>query len=142
MADEPATSCYLPEFRTHLRRLTAASEAGLKVAAEAALADLAAMWEGECGTWMSERLGRAYGLRQGGRRRERRVSRWRDVRSGAGPAGHWRGSCRCPTPPPPARACLEICPSLRGVFPRSVLSAPEPILINLRIGVSNLGKPM
>lgn len=45
-------------------------------------------------------------------------------------------------PSSPARACLEICPSLRGVFPRSLLSAPELILINPRMQVPSLGKPM
>ncbi|MFJ5520918.1 Imm21 family immunity protein [Streptomyces griseoluteus] len=52
LADEPATSCYLPERRGFLR-LAADSEAGLKAAAEAALADPATEWE-ECGTWISD----------------------------------------------------------------------------------------
>ncbi|MGW0184621.1 Imm21 family immunity protein [Streptomyces sp. NPDC003362] len=51
LADEPATSCYLPERRTFLRWLTADSEAGLKAAAEAVLADPTTEWE-ECGTWV------------------------------------------------------------------------------------------
>jgi hypothetical protein len=51
LADEPATSCYLPERGAFLRWLAAGSEAGLKAAAEAVLADPAAEWE-ECGTWM------------------------------------------------------------------------------------------
>lgn len=53
LADEPATSCYLPERRVFLRWLAADSEAGLKAAAEAVLADLATEWE-ECGTWLSD----------------------------------------------------------------------------------------
>lgn len=53
LADEPATSCYLPERGAFLRWLAADSEAGLKAAAEAVLADPATEWE-ECGTWTSE----------------------------------------------------------------------------------------
>jgi hypothetical protein len=53
LADEPATSCYLPERRAFLRWLAADSEAGLKAAAEAVLADPATKWE-ECGTWVSD----------------------------------------------------------------------------------------
>ncbi|MFI0516089.1 Imm21 family immunity protein [Streptomyces sp. WSLK1-5] len=53
LADEPATSCYLPERRAFLRWLAADSEAGLKAAAEAALADPTTEWE-ECGTWVSD----------------------------------------------------------------------------------------
>ncbi|MFI7358094.1 Imm21 family immunity protein [Streptomyces avidinii] len=53
LADEPATTCYLPEYRAFVRWLAADSEAGLKAAAEAVLADPATEWE-ECGTWMSD----------------------------------------------------------------------------------------
>ncbi len=53
LADEPATSCYLPEHRAFLRWLAADSEDGLKAAAEAVLADPATEWE-ECGTWVSD----------------------------------------------------------------------------------------
>lgn len=53
LADEPATSCYLSEHGTFLRWLTADSEAELKAAAEAGLADPATEWE-ECGTWVSD----------------------------------------------------------------------------------------
>ncbi len=53
LADEPATSCYLPERRGFLRWLAAGSEAGLRAAAEAVLADPATPWE-ECGTWVSD----------------------------------------------------------------------------------------
>jgi len=53
LADEPATSCYLPEHRAFLRWLGASSEAGLKAAAEAVLADSATVWE-DCGTWVSD----------------------------------------------------------------------------------------
>ncbi|MEU1854353.1 Imm21 family immunity protein [Streptomyces sp. NPDC019990] len=53
LADEPATSCYLPECRAFLRWLAADSEAGLRTAADAVLADPATAWE-ECGTWVSD----------------------------------------------------------------------------------------
>ncbi|MFI1714933.1 Imm21 family immunity protein [Streptomyces litmocidini] len=53
LADEPATSCYLPEHRAFLRWLAAGTEAGLKAAADAVLADPATAWE-ECGTWVSD----------------------------------------------------------------------------------------
>lgn len=53
LADEPASSCYLPEHRLFLRWLAADSEAGLTAAAEAVLADPATEWEG-CGTWVSD----------------------------------------------------------------------------------------
>lgn len=53
LADEPATSCYLPEHRAFLRWLAADSEAGLKSAARAVLADPATPWK-ECGTWLSD----------------------------------------------------------------------------------------
>lgn len=53
LADEPATSCYLPEHRAFLRWLAADSEDRLKTAAEAVLADPATEWE-ECGTWLSD----------------------------------------------------------------------------------------
>ncbi|MFF3791934.1 Imm21 family immunity protein [Streptomyces sp. NPDC001981] len=53
LADEPATTCYLPEHRAFLRWLAADSEDGLKAAAEAVLADPATEWE-ECGTWVSD----------------------------------------------------------------------------------------
>lgn len=53
LADEPATSCYLPEHRAFLRWLAADSEAELKAAARAVLADPATEWE-ECGTWLSD----------------------------------------------------------------------------------------
>lgn len=55
-ADQPATSCHLPERRVWLRWLTVDSEAGLKAAAEAVLADPATEWE-ECGLWVSQDLG-------------------------------------------------------------------------------------
>ncbi|MEU4029111.1 immunity 21 family protein [Streptomyces anulatus] len=53
LADEPATSCFLSEHRAFLRWLAADSEAGLKAAAGAVLADPATEWE-ECGTWSSD----------------------------------------------------------------------------------------
>ncbi|MER5894414.1 Imm21 family immunity protein [Streptomyces sp. NPDC001876] len=53
LADEPATSCCLPEHRAFLRWLGADSEDGLKAAAEAVLADPVTEWE-ECGTWASD----------------------------------------------------------------------------------------
>lgn len=52
LADEPATSCYLPEHRAFLRWLAADSAAGLKAAAETVLADPTAEWE-ECGVWVT-----------------------------------------------------------------------------------------
>ncbi|MFJ1859846.1 Imm21 family immunity protein [Streptomyces anulatus] len=51
--DGPATSCFLPEHRAFLRWLAADSEAGLKAAAGAVLADPATEWE-KCGTWSSD----------------------------------------------------------------------------------------
>ncbi|GAA0291130.1 immunity 21 family protein [Streptomyces polychromogenes] len=53
LADEPATSCYLPRHRAFLRWLAAETEAGLRAAAEAVLVDPATVWE-ECGTWVSD----------------------------------------------------------------------------------------
>ncbi|KPI20611.1 hypothetical protein OV450_0077 [Actinobacteria bacterium OV450] len=53
LADEPATSCYLPEHRAFLQWLVAETEAGLSAAADAVLADPATAWE-ECGTWVSD----------------------------------------------------------------------------------------
>lgn len=53
LADEPATSCYLPERRAFLRWLAADSVAGLGAAAGTVLADPATVWE-ECGTWVSD----------------------------------------------------------------------------------------
>lgn len=53
LADEPATSCFLHEHRAFLRWLAADSEAELKAAARAVLADAATQWE-ECGTWVSD----------------------------------------------------------------------------------------
>ncbi|MFK0099792.1 Imm21 family immunity protein [Streptomyces sp. NPDC091040] len=53
LADEPATSCYLPQHRTFLRWLAADSEAGLRAAADMVLADPATVWV-ECGTWASD----------------------------------------------------------------------------------------
>ncbi|MFB7374762.1 Imm21 family immunity protein [Streptomyces sp. NPDC056222] len=53
LGDEPATTCYLPEHRVFLRRLAADSEAGLRAAAEAVLADPATQWE-ECGVWVTD----------------------------------------------------------------------------------------
>ncbi|MEW1641914.1 Imm21 family immunity protein [Streptomyces sp. NPDC091219] len=53
LADEPATSCYLPEHRAFLRWFAADSEAGLKSAAEAVLADPATE-RADYGTWVSD----------------------------------------------------------------------------------------
>ncbi|WP_428957413.1 Imm21 family immunity protein [Streptomyces sp. cg35] len=53
LADEPATSCYLPDHRAFLRWLAAGSEAELKAAAVSVLTDPATSWE-ECGTWVSD----------------------------------------------------------------------------------------
>ena len=53
LADEAAASCCLPEHRAFLRWLASGSEAGLKAAARAVLADPVTRWE-ECGTWLSD----------------------------------------------------------------------------------------
>ncbi|MEU6403111.1 Imm21 family immunity protein [Streptomyces sp. NPDC046985] len=53
LADEPATSCYLPQRRAFLRWLAGETEAGLSAAADAVLADPATVWE-ECGSWVSD----------------------------------------------------------------------------------------
>ncbi|MBM7773446.1 hypothetical protein JOD54_003650 [Actinokineospora baliensis] len=53
LADEPATTCYLPEHRAFLRWLAADSEAGLIAAAETILANSATEWV-DCGTWVSD----------------------------------------------------------------------------------------
>ncbi|MGA4867280.1 Imm21 family immunity protein [Streptomyces lavendulocolor] len=53
LADEPATSCYLPQCRAFLRWRAAESEAGLRAAADTVLADPATVWE-ECGIWVSD----------------------------------------------------------------------------------------
>ncbi|MEV5781235.1 immunity 21 family protein [Streptomyces sp. NPDC052287] len=53
LADEPATSCYLPEHRAFLRWLGADSEAGLRAAAGAVISDPVTEWE-ECGMWSSD----------------------------------------------------------------------------------------
>lgn len=53
LADEPATSCYLPEHRTFLHRLAVDSAAELKTTAEAVLADPATEWEEYC-TWTTD----------------------------------------------------------------------------------------
>ncbi|MCE7001784.1 immunity 21 family protein [Kibdelosporangium philippinense] len=53
LADDPATTCYLPEYHAFLRWLAADSEADLVAAAEAALADPATEWE-DCGTWETD----------------------------------------------------------------------------------------
>ncbi|WP_328891073.1 Imm21 family immunity protein [Streptomyces sp. NBC_00316] len=52
-ADEPATSCYLPEHGVFLRRLAADSATGLMAAAQTVLADRATPWK-ECGTRVSD----------------------------------------------------------------------------------------
>ncbi|MEV5947749.1 Imm21 family immunity protein [Streptomyces sp. NPDC051993] len=53
LADEPTTTCYLPQHRAFLRWLAADSEAGLRAAADTVPADPATVWE-ECGTWASD----------------------------------------------------------------------------------------
>ncbi|WP_406144264.1 Imm21 family immunity protein [Streptomyces sp. NBC_01012] len=53
LADEPTTSCYLPQHRAFLRRRAADSEAALKAAADTVLADRARVWE-EFGIWASD----------------------------------------------------------------------------------------
>ncbi|MCU8589118.1 immunity 21 family protein [Streptomyces sp. A13(2022)] len=53
LADEPASSCYLPQHRAFLRWRTADTEAELRAAADAVLADPATAWE-EYGAWVSD----------------------------------------------------------------------------------------
>ncbi|MFE0700915.1 Imm21 family immunity protein [Streptomyces sp. NPDC058872] len=50
LADEPATTCYLPEQNAFLRWLAADSDVELLEAAEAVLGDPSADWE-DCGVW-------------------------------------------------------------------------------------------
>ncbi|SEG90569.1 Immunity protein 21 [Actinacidiphila yanglinensis] len=53
LADEPATTCYLPELRVFVRWLGADSDADLIAAAKTVLADSAVEWE-ECGLWETD----------------------------------------------------------------------------------------
>ncbi|WP_246338871.1 Imm21 family immunity protein [Streptomyces lunaelactis] len=53
LADEPATTCYLPEQNAFLRWLAADSDAELLEAARAVLDDPATDWE-DCGTWETD----------------------------------------------------------------------------------------
>ncbi|MEW1995234.1 Imm21 family immunity protein [Streptomyces coelicoflavus] len=53
LADEPASSCYLPQYRVFLRWCAAEAEVGLRAAADVVLADPATVWE-ECGVWVSD----------------------------------------------------------------------------------------
>src|SRR5690349_23596311 len=53
LADEPARTCYLPEYQTFVRWLGADSEASLIEAAKELLDDPAVDWE-ECGTWETD----------------------------------------------------------------------------------------
>ncbi len=53
LADEPASSCYLPEHQAFVRWLGANYEADLIAAAEAVLADPTTAWE-ECGVWETD----------------------------------------------------------------------------------------
>ena len=53
LADEPATTCYLPERQVFLRWLAADSEAGLLAAAGRVLADPSIVWD-DCGTWNTD----------------------------------------------------------------------------------------
>lgn len=57
LADEPATTCYLPEHRVFVRWLGANADADLIAAARAALADSTTEWE-ECGVWETDELRR------------------------------------------------------------------------------------
>ncbi|MFB9577574.1 Imm21 family immunity protein [Streptomyces yanii] len=50
LADQPATTCYLPEHHAFVRWLGAGSEADLIAAAKVVLADPTIQWE-ECGVW-------------------------------------------------------------------------------------------
>ncbi|CAM5463712.1 hypothetical protein SSPIM334S_01407 [Streptomyces spiroverticillatus] len=53
LADEPATTCYLPEHRAFLRWLGAESTEDLISAAETVLADPATAWD-DCGSWTTD----------------------------------------------------------------------------------------
>ncbi|NKY99229.1 immunity 21 family protein [Nocardiopsis alborubida] len=53
LGDGPDPGCYLPEHRAFLRWIAADSEADLRAAAEAVLADSAVEWE-ECGVWVTD----------------------------------------------------------------------------------------
>ncbi|MER7766927.1 Imm21 family immunity protein [Kitasatospora sp. NPDC096140] len=53
LADQPATTCYLPEHHAFVRWLGADSEADLIAAARAVLADPGTAWE-ECGVWETD----------------------------------------------------------------------------------------
>ncbi|MFD0354349.1 Imm21 family immunity protein [Streptomyces sp. NPDC127110] len=53
LADEPASSCYLPEHQAFVRWLGADCETDLVAAALAVLADPTTVWE-ECGVWETD----------------------------------------------------------------------------------------
>ncbi|MEV6357269.1 Imm21 family immunity protein [Streptomyces hydrogenans] len=53
LADEPATTCYLPEHQVFVRWLGADSEADLIAAAKTVLTDPTTQWE-ECGVWETD----------------------------------------------------------------------------------------
>ncbi|MFE4330530.1 Imm21 family immunity protein [Streptomyces sp. NPDC056831] len=53
LADQPATTCYLPEQQAFVRWLGADSEAGLIAAAKAVLTDPTTQWE-KCGAWETD----------------------------------------------------------------------------------------
>ncbi|MEU6181260.1 Imm21 family immunity protein [Streptomyces coeruleorubidus] len=53
LADEPATTCYLPEQNVFLRWLAADSDAELLDAAKAVMEDPATDWE-DCGVWETD----------------------------------------------------------------------------------------
>ncbi|MGW5779853.1 immunity 21 family protein [Streptomyces sp. NPDC003863] len=53
LADEPATTCYLPEHQVFVRWLGADSEADLIAAAKTVLTDPTTEWE-ECGVWETD----------------------------------------------------------------------------------------
>jgi hypothetical protein len=53
LADEPATTCYLPEHQAFVRWLGADSEADLIAAAKTVLTDPTTQWEG-CGVWETD----------------------------------------------------------------------------------------
>jgi hypothetical protein len=53
LADEPASTCYLPEHQAFVRWLGANCETDLIAAAEAVLADPTTAWE-ECGVWETD----------------------------------------------------------------------------------------
>ncbi|MER5880659.1 Imm21 family immunity protein [Streptomyces sp. NPDC001910] len=84
LADDPATSCYLPQHRVFLRWRAAETEAGLRAAADTVLVDPATEWE-ECGTWISDGPAVLMDSAEAGSDLGVEYPLWRDARPGTGP---------------------------------------------------------